>query len=57
MGNQYSLHIMIAQVVADAIMFRIDDTVRRGNTSICEKFDCKPNGVLKGGECNEYVKE
>lgn len=44
-------------LVCKDCLFKIDDTVRLGNTSICEKFDCKPNGVLKGGECIEYVKE
>lgn len=37
---------------------RFDDKEKFGNTSICEVFLAgKPNGVLLGGECDEYIKE
>ena len=37
---------------------RFDDGVIFGNTSRCEAYpDCKPIEVLKGGKCDEYVKE
>lgn len=37
---------------------RLDDGVIFGNTSRCEAYpQCKPIEVLKGGECDEYVKE
>lgn len=34
--------------------FVFDDTVKLGNTSICDKFTTKPNQVLLGGDCDEY---
>ena len=37
--------------------FKYDDTVKLGNTSVCEKFDVKPSEVLLGGDCIEYEKE
>lgn len=37
---------------------RYDDSEKFGNTSICEIFqDGKPNKVLLGGNCDEYIKE
>lgn len=27
------------------------------NTSVCEKYEIKPDKVLDGGDCNEYEKE
>ena len=37
---------------------RFDDSLICGNVSRCEAFPTsKPNGVLLGGECAEYVKE
>lgn len=43
-------------VCKDCLM-RYDDSVIYGNTSICEVYESKPNKILLGGECNEYVKE
>ncbi len=37
--------------------FKYDDTVKLGNTSVCEKFDVKPSEVLLGGDCIEHEKE
>lgn len=37
--------------------FRLDDSVRLGNTSQCKQFMLKPNEVLKGGSCPRYRKE
>lgn len=36
--------------------FVFDDSVKLGNTSMCEKFTVKPNQVLVGGDCDEYYK-
>lgn len=37
---------------------RFDDKEKFGNTSVCDIFPTgKPNGVLLGGECDEYIKE
>lgn len=38
-------------------IFKYDDAIKLGNTSICEKFDVKPTEVLLGGDCIEYDKE
>lgn len=39
-------------------LLRYDDSVIFGNTSRCEAYPYKkPNNVLLGGECDEYVKE
>lgn len=43
-------------LVCNDCEFAYDDSVKLGNTSICEKYDLKPNKVLLGGECNEYKK-
>ena len=37
--------------------FKYDDTIKLGNTSVCEKFDVKPKEVLLGGDCIEHEKE
>lgn len=34
--------------------FAYDDSVKLGNTSMCDKFAVKPNQVLVGGDCDEY---
>ena len=44
-------------LVCNDCAFRYDDTVKLGNTSVCEKFDVKPVEVLLGGDCIEYEKE
>lgn len=37
---------------------RWDDNIIFGNVSKCEFYpQCKPLEVLRGGKCNEYVKE
>lgn len=36
---------------------RFDDRVKLGNTSTCKAFSVKPNEVILGGPCVEYVKE
>ena len=36
---------------------RFDDSKIFGNTSKCFKYQTKPNKVLLGGECDEYVRE
>lgn len=39
-------------------IFRYLDDVVFGNTSKCEQYPVKkPNQVLLGGKCNEYVKQ
>ena len=37
--------------------FRLDDSVRLGNTSQCKQDPLKPNEVLKGGGGPRYRKE
>ena len=56
-------------LVCKDCMFRFDDSDPRKNltyndegrlyapTSICEKYEEKPNKVLLGKECDEYAKE
>ena len=41
-------------LVCKYCIFAFDDTVKLGNTSVCEKFDSKPNQVLLGGDCDEH---
>lgn len=36
---------------------KYDDTNLPCNTSKCEAFDVKPDEVLDGGDCIEYVQE
>ena len=36
--------------------FQYDDTIKLGNTSVCEKFYVKPPEVLLGEDCIEYEK-
>lgn len=36
---------------------RYDDHIKMGNTSVCKKYDEKPNQVLSGGSCEKYEKE
>lgn len=37
---------------------RLPDNLILGNTSKCEYYpQCKPIGILVGGECEQYVKE
>lgn len=36
---------------------KYDDTNMPCNTSKCEAFEMKPNKVLDGGDCIEYVSE
>ena len=39
-------------------IFRLEDDVIFGNTSKCEVFpDCKPDRVLNGKKCSEYIKD
>lgn len=38
-------------------IFRFDDSEVYGNTSRCLAFIDKPNGVLMGGDCDEYEAE
>jgi len=50
-------HITNNDLVCKDCIYRIDDSIVLGNTSECETFDLKPNKVLTGGKCDEYVKE
>jgi hypothetical protein len=38
-------------------IYRHDDIVRPGNTSVCDVHGLKPNLVLRGGTCERYIKE
>lgn len=44
-------------LVCKDCLFKYDDSVKLGNTSKCEVYEAKPNEVLLGGECDEYVEE
>ncbi len=37
--------------------YKFDDSVKFGNTSICEMYEIKPSKVLLGDECDEYSEE
>lgn len=41
-------------LVCKDCLFVYDDSVKLGNTSVCDKFAAKPNKVLLGGDCDEY---
>lgn len=51
------ISITNANLVCKDCKKRFDDTERFGNTSKCEAFISKPNSVLKGGNCDEYIHE
>lgn len=44
-------------LVCKTCTHKYDDSVKLGNTSICEMYDVKPSEVLLGGNCDEYDKE
>lgn len=44
-------------LVCKTCIYKYDDSIKLGNTSICEIYDAKPNEVLSGGECDEKVTE
>lgn len=44
-------------LVCKTCTHKYDDSVKLGNTSICEMYDVKPGEVLLGGDCDEYSKE
>lgn len=45
-------------LVCKDCLVRFDDSVKFGNTSKCETYPVtKPNHVLLGGKCDEYVQE
>lgn len=37
--------------------YALDDSVKFGNTSRCDKYILKPNRVLLGGDCPRYRKK
>lgn len=37
--------------------FRFEDTIKLGNTSVCEKYPLKPNKIFFGKDCKYYSKE
>ena len=41
-------------LVCKTCIHKFDDSVKLGNTSVCEVFDLKPGKVLVGGDCSEY---
>lgn len=44
-------------LVCKDCLYRYDDTVKLGNTSVCEMYNPKPNEVLLGEDCDLYDKE
>lgn len=55
--QQCASRITNDNLVCQDCIYRYDDSVKFGNTSVCEIYDIKPNKVLKGGICDEYVKD
>ena len=45
------------ELVCKTCIYKYDDTVKLGNTSVCEMYDVKPDEVFLGGDCDEYKKE
>ena len=47
-----------SDLVCKDCLLKLDDTEIFGNTSKCEAYPvCKPIQVLRGGECDERIKE
>lgn len=44
-------------LVCKDCIYKFDDSVKLGNTSVCDIYDVKPVKVLLGGVCDEYLKE
>ena len=44
-------------LVCKDCIYKFDDSMKFGNTSVCEVYDVKPGKVLLGGDCNRYSKE
>ena len=44
-------------LVCKDCIYKFDDSMKLGNTSVCEVYDVKPGKVLLGGDCNRYSKE
>ena len=52
--QQCMKRITNSDLVCKDCVFVYDDTVKLGNTSVCDKFVSKPNHVLLGGDCIEH---
>ena len=44
-------------LVCKDCIYKFDDSMKFGNTSVCEVYDVKPGKVLLGGDCDRYSKE
>ena len=44
-------------LVCKSCIHKLDDSVKLGNTSVCEVFELKPGKVLLGGDCDAYEYE
>lgn len=44
-------------LVCKDCLFRFNDKEKFGNAFKCEQFAEKPNKVILGGKCDEYIKE
>lgn len=44
-------------LVCNDCIHKFDDSVKLGNTSVCEVYEAKPAKVLLGGECDEHETE
>lgn len=47
----------VKDLVCKDCVFRFNDEVKIGNVSKCAVYESKPNEVLSGGSCNDYIKE
>lgn len=44
-------------LVCKDCVYKLDDSVKLGNTTRCLRYDDKPNEVLLGGKCDGYSNE
>lgn len=52
-----AIPVKVKDLVCNDCVFRFNDEVKAGNVSKCAVYESKPNKVLLGGECNDYIKE
>lgn len=55
--QQCAKRITNNDLVCNDCVFALDDSIKLGNTSMCQKYDLKPNKVLLGDDCDEYEQE
>lgn len=55
--QEAAMPIKAKNLVCKDCVFRLNDEVKIGNVSKCAVYESKPNKVLLGGSCNDYIKE